>query len=413
MSETLGPFTPVSGTERKFPRLLGVFRPWRLQAYGYTLGAAYVAFFIYIYSTGMWLVNSSGVPVYRDFTNMFVAGLQALQGDAATIYNPAEYLKVQDALVGAGHAVFSTWPYPPIYLLILAPLALLPYVAAFLTYELVTLLGFISVIYFILRRPPSIALVLASPFTAWNFLFGQSGFLTASLLGASLLALERRPMLAGALIGCLTYKPQFGILLPVALVAANQWRAIVSAGITVVFLVTASIAAFGVDAWVGFPLELVAEAGETLFVGPDDPWGSLQTIYGLIRALHGGAVLAWLLQSVVTFAMALVVWAAWRSPVCYPLKAAALSAAIFVATPRAFAYDLAAIAVPVAFLAKDQINRGLLMGEQTIMITLFGVSLFILVSAGRAPVGVLLLVTLLCLILRRVLYSNERPIVDT
>ena len=31
-------------------------------------------------------------------------------------------------------ALFSNWPYPPIYFLILAPLAALPYVAAFLTW---------------------------------------------------------------------------------------------------------------------------------------------------------------------------------------------------------------------------------------------------------------------------------------
>ena len=40
---------------------------------------------------------------------------------------------------------------------------------------------------------------------------------------------ERRPVLAGLLIGCLTWKPQFGILLPVALAASNRWRAFASA----------------------------------------------------------------------------------------------------------------------------------------------------------------------------------------
>ena len=49
-----------------------------------------------------------------------------------------------------------------------------------------------------------------------------------------------------------------------------------------------------------------------------------------------------------------------------------LSAAALIATPYAFAYDLAAIAIPVAFLASDQIRCGLLRGEQTIMIALFG-----------------------------------------
>ncbi len=123
MSKALETLSTRAGSDQRCPRLLGVFAAWRLQAYGYTLAAVYAGFFIYIYWGGLWLVNSSGVPVYRDFTNLFVAGLQALRGDTASIYIPAEFLKVQDALVGAGHAVFSTWPYPPTYFLILAPLA--------------------------------------------------------------------------------------------------------------------------------------------------------------------------------------------------------------------------------------------------------------------------------------------------
>src|ERR1044071_54046 len=48
--------------------------------------------------------------------------------------------------------------------------------------------------------------LLASPFGAWNLFAGQSGFLTASLLGAALLLLERQPVLAGGFIACLTFK---------------------------------------------------------------------------------------------------------------------------------------------------------------------------------------------------------------
>ena len=398
---------PVSG--RKSRRLLGIFATWRLLAYGYTLAAFYVAFFLYLYWRGLWLVNSSGAPVYHDFTNLFVAGLQALRGETASVYIPAEFDKLQDVLVGTGYSRFTTWPYPPTYFLILAPLGLLPYLAAFFTYELATLLGCIAVVYLIVRRRPAIALVLASPFTAWNFLIGQGGFLTASLVGAALLALERRPVLAGVFIGCLTYKPQFGILLPVALVAAGQWRAFASAAVTAVVLAGASVAAFGVEGWAAFPRELFAEAGETIFAGPDSRWGYLQTVYGLIRVLHGGAALAWLAQGVTTLAVAMIVWRVWRTPVRYPLKAATLSAAVLIATPRGFAYDMAAIAIPVAFLAKDQICRGMLRGEQTIMLSLFAASLSVFLTAGRSPVGALILLTLLCLILRRVVRGDDLP----
>jgi len=69
---------------------------------------------------------------------------------------------------------------------------------------------------------------------------------------------------------------------------------------------------------------------------------------------------------------------------------------------------IAAIAIPVAFLARDQIDRGLLRGEQTVMIALFIGSLSILPSAGRAPIGAPVMLALLYLILRRVLHYRQR-----
>jgi hypothetical protein len=66
---------------------------------------------------------------------------------------------------------------------------------------------------------------------------------------------------------------------------------------------------------------------------------------------------------------------------------------------------MAAIVVPFAFLARDQLDYGLLPGEQTVMIALFGASLVILVSFGGAPIGALIMITLLSVILRRAILS--------
>jgi hypothetical protein len=289
---------------------------------------------------------------------------------------------------------------------------MLPYFAAFLTWESVTLVSCIAVVYLIVRRQPAISLMLTSPFAAWNFLIGQNGFLSASLLGASLLLLERRPMLAGVFIGSLTYKPQFGILLPVALIAARQWRACFSAAVTAILLAAASVAAFGVNGWAAFPRALFAQGDGIMFASRD--WGFLlQTVYGLILVLHGGVALAWLAQGVAAAAVGVIVWLVWRSPVRYALKAATLSSAALIATPYALAYDLAAIAIPVAFLASDQIRCGLLRGEQTTMIALFVVSLAVIPTAGKAPVGAVILVALLCLILRRALRACEELAIST
>jgi arabinofuranan 3-O-arabinosyltransferase len=395
-----------AGTHERVPRLLGVFVRWRLLAYGYTLSVFYVASFVYLYTHGFWLLDRSGLPVYHDFTNMYVAGWEALHGHAASAYHAVEHLKAQERLMGTERTLFSIWPYPPPYFLILAPLAALPYLVAFFTFELGTLLGLVAVVHRIVRRTPAIALVLASPFTAWNFLMGQSGFLTATLIGSALLLLEHRPVLAGVFIGCLTYKPQFGILFPVALVASREWRAFVSTLATAALLAGVSGAAFGIGTWAALPQAFAAQAGVNLVPDTPSQLAKLQTVYGLISYLNGGVVIAGLTQSLATCGAGVLVWLAWRSNVRYALKAAALSAAALVATPYAFGYDLAAIAIPVAFLASDQLRFGLLRGEQTALLTLFAVSLSIIPAAGRSPVGALALLALYFLIIRRALHSS-------
>jgi glycosyl transferase family 87 len=101
----------------------------------------------------------------------------------------------QAALVGPKDYVYPNWPYPPTFFFVLIPFALLPYADAFITWDIVTLSGSIAVVYLITRRVAAIALVLALPLTAWTLYAGQNGFLWGSLLGASLMFLQHRPML--------------------------------------------------------------------------------------------------------------------------------------------------------------------------------------------------------------------------
>ncbi len=409
----------AAGLDRKRLRTVDIFNRGWLQSFGYAFAALYLLYFALLYRTGTWIVGSTGLPIYTDFAVWWAAGMQALHGNPAALYDPEEFAKIQSALFGPGQAFYPNWPsYPPTFFLVLAPLALLPYRCAFITWDVVTLLGCVAVIYLIVRRRAAIALALAAPFSAWNFLAAQNGFLTASLLGGSLLFLERRPVLAGVVMGCLTYKPQYGILLPVALVASRQWRAIASTVVTAALLAAASIVLFGAHVWTAFPHGFAVQSELSLGADPDSNWGYLQTAYGLIRSLHGSAHLAWLVQGLVTLGGAVTVWLIWRSRVCYELKAAILSAAALLATPYAFAYDMAAIVIPAAFLATDQLNRGLLQGEKTMWIVLFGAPLAVLVTLGDnaggttfggTPVSLFAALMLFCVILRRALRSSGKP----
>ena len=74
------------------------------------------------------------------------------------------------------------------------------------------------------------------PGGADQFGHGQNGFLTAALFGRALAMLDRGPLLAGILFGLLVYKPQYGLMIPLVLVASGRWRCFAAAAATVALL---------------------------------------------------------------------------------------------------------------------------------------------------------------------------------
>ena len=105
--------------------------------------------------------------------------------------------------------------------------------------------------------PPGalLAAVLICPASAINVIDGQAVFLVAALIVGGFSLLDRRPILPGWLLGLLTFKPQFCILVPIALVAAGRWRALVASGLSALALMIASGLVFGWDLWLRwFPI---------------------------------------------------------------------------------------------------------------------------------------------------------------
>ena len=88
----------------------------------------------------------------------------------------------------------------------------------------------------IVGRPFGWMLALAAPMVLNNALVGQNGFLTAALIGGTLYLMPVRPILAGICLGLLSYKPQYGLLFPLVLIAAAQWRTFFSAAVTTVLM---------------------------------------------------------------------------------------------------------------------------------------------------------------------------------
>jgi arabinofuranan 3-O-arabinosyltransferase len=229
------------------------------------------------------------------------------------------------------------------------------------------------------------------------------------LIGGALWLLERRPLLAGVAMGLLTYKPQFGLLFPLALAVTAQWRAFAAAAATAALLAGASAVAFGVSSWRAFPAALT-EHGDSIFVLGELRWEKVETVFGLTRAMGSGPELAFGAQLATGILVAGAVYLAWRSSAPYSLKSALLAAGALAVTPYAFAYDFAALAIPVAFLAKDQIASGSLKGEQAVLVWIcFGLVVIVL-PINVPPLGPAMVAALIVLIVRRMIWHAQRRV---
>jgi len=329
---------------------------------GLTLALGYVVVLGAALLAGQWLIDPQGRPIASDFINVWAAGSLALDGHAALAYDWTAHKAAEVAAVGHGFENYYGWHYPPTFLLVAAPLALLPFVPASILWLAATLPLYAMAIRAILGERAGIFLALGFPATLWNLTAGQNGFLTAALIGGTFTLMERRPALAGICLGLLTYKPHFGLLFPVALIAAGQWRVIAFAAATALAMSAASLLAFGGDAWAAF-FHWMPATGQAVLGEGRAEFGRLQSLFGLIRSQGGSELLAWSVQGAAAGGLAIGVFVLWRSRADFALKAAALAAAALIATPYLYMYDLVALAVPVAFLLRFAMARGLTRAE--------------------------------------------------
>ncbi len=128
-------------------------------------------------------------------------------------------------MVGASLDAYH-YSYPPVLLLLLTtPLALMAHCAGAARVAGGGLVRFLSRTASGDAGPRRAAARAGRAAVFINAVGGQNSTWTAALSGSGLSLLERRPLLAGGLLGLLIYKPQLGLLIPVALLAGRHWRA--------------------------------------------------------------------------------------------------------------------------------------------------------------------------------------------
>lgn len=345
-------------------------RPFALIAVLWLIVAGYACFVGWKHFEGHARASRGERPLYTDYTPTYAASLLVREQPPANLYDAR---RMTEAGRLAAHAMydglseeqargvgFAPWMYPPTFILLIAPLAYLPYLLSWIVWLAATGLPYLAAMRQILPGPLAWPFALAAPPAFFNVMYGQTGFLTAGLIGLGLSQLPKHPIRAGVLIGLASVKPHFGVLIPLAFVAGGHWRAFAAATVTVIATIVASVLAFGDDPWFAF-------IGTALFHLDGFSAGAFNFVpmTTVLSTVHRAGLpldTAWTAQFATAGLMiAIVIHAWWRGRKrldTLGLQAAILCLATPLAIPMAYLYDLVLIVPAAAWIWADMQARG-------------------------------------------------------
>jgi len=352
----------------------------------------------------MLLGLANGLPVnapggFSDFFGTWSFARFVISMPPAQIYDPS-ILRAFQADLGAGPDIVPRCFYPPTFMLLLWPFGFLPLAAAYAVWVAGTLAIYLVAVGAWVRKPLLVLAAAVAPTTLVTVITGQSGFLSAALLLAGWRLTPARPLVAGVMFGLLTFKPQLGLLVPVALVAAGCWRAVASAVVTTVLLVAVGSVVFGPSMWPAW-LASIQESSRLLA----EPVARLNllmpTVTGNLLSLGVSPAASRLVQAAVAIVVAVIIWRCFRRGPA-TLAVAALLVGTFLATPYAHAYDLPALTAAVLLFIAARVRADASFGPEEVasLILALMCPLIMPMLGATIPVSLIALVLLFGLIVR-------------
>ncbi|NEU97301.1 glycosyltransferase family 87 protein [Bradyrhizobium uaiense] len=288
-----------------------------------------------------------------DFLTFWAASLQILAGHAAEVYVPELHLLAERPYLRDGYEAFF---YPPPMLILCLPLALAPYFVSFFVFIGVTASSFAVVIWRILRTPWALVAILAYAPVYLNAVAGQNAFLTVSILGCGLGIMNRRPRLAGVILGLMVIKPHLALAVPIALIVTGRWRTLIWAGISSTSLVVLSGLLFGLDTWLKF-LDVSHSAGQALENG-EVGFSLLQSVFAAARMLGAGAGTAYVIHGLAALGMVCVLIWMLRQKISAAAERSIIVLACLLVTPFSLFYDMLILALPLAWMLREWLKVG-------------------------------------------------------
>ncbi|MCG5075245.1 glycosyltransferase family 87 protein [Paraburkholderia tagetis] len=327
------------------------------------------------FSLRIWLGAIDPVPNVSppgwDFAVFWSASWLALHGPAVNAFDTALIEPIALPLQNMLPSPFVTpWTYPPTFLLVMLPAALLPFQVSCIAYVSAWIVLAFKACARIL--PPVRDLSWWLPVVAFPAIWvtigaGQNSFLTFGLLGLGLVCLDRRPWLAGILFGLLAIKPQLGLMIPVALLFGRNWRAFVSAALTVGVFCALSGFVLGFGTFSRFAEAL--PAFNQFVVQYSDRWPrGISTVFGVARHFGVAVSTAYLLHAVVAALTVSVVAWLWAGRASFELRASALVLGTLLVPTYLMPYDLLLLGLPILWLVRDSARKGWIRGDAMVMV---------------------------------------------
>jgi len=306
------------------------------------LGAAMLAFLLL---AGEGTLDPFGQPIGTDFSAFWHAGRIANGGDPTAAWD----LATLNAAIRATHAGsdFATaWVYPPVFLLVAAPLAALPYLPALIIWQSLSVALIVWTLKAILRDRLAVLVCLASPLTPMVLGHGQNAFLTSALLGGGLLALTRGRAGRAGLFGALACKPQLALQVAPLLLFTRNWRALIASLLVSAILVGVSLLLWGTGAWLAF-LESASLPRRFMEEGAVG-YHKSASLFSMARNWGAPLGFSYLLQAMGAAAGMVLLW---RLRAASPFVLCAVAcAAIALSTPYLLDYDMTVVGLGAVFL---------------------------------------------------------------
>ena len=383
-------------------RMNGLLTPWRLRVYPRVLIIALLLPVVIAVLAGSGASTVTG-RLGGDFPAFYGAGIVVNERGIDAVYDRQVLAEAQRDFLSVEQGDVELLPffYPPFVAQLYAPMAKLPYRAAY-TIQTVAMFAAIAFAIHLLRarlarvdRWPIAAFALAVGLYPLyrSITGGQNTALTVLLLAASYRAqADDRPVLAGATVAILLYRPQYALPLAGLLFLRDRRSALGFAGVAAVLWSWGALLAGG--DWVVSWYRTAQAVGAEL--APLTPWWKISFIGFAEQILGDGDPVAYAVGGLLALASVIALMWVWSSrEVPLDLQVAAAACGILLIPEHVIWYEAGVLAVPLLILADRKgrsaapaiLGLGMLALTAALLPRASAVPLFVVVFATSAWVG--------------------------